>query len=349
MLGDRKIGRHAWVAAAGVLLTLCQDALAGSQRTFVGTSGTDNPNCSLAAPCRTFAAAIAATNAGGEVIVLQSGGYGTATIAKSVSMVAPPGIYAGVSVASGDGFTIDGTGIVVALRGLSINGVGGTNGISIHNAAKVDIEGCTIANFVGAGIQHLSGQLHVKDTLVRDNTGIGVWSIGTPQTDLQHVRLEANLDGVRAQDGAQVVVEDSVMVGNAHVGAFAFSGGGTAATSLTVIHSVMSFNQQGVQARSLASTAAAYANVTDSTMANNINGLLTTQDSGGNAAIYAVRNAITASSGADVSISANTFGFVDGNYMPGVYVAPGGTIMSRSNNTAGSVGVFGTLDHEPPF
>ena len=44
---------------AGVL-TLCQDALAGSQRTFVGTSGTDNPNCSLAAPCRTFAAAIAA-------------------------------------------------------------------------------------------------------------------------------------------------------------------------------------------------------------------------------------------------------------------------------------------------
>src|SRR5215831_3490796 len=92
------------------LLAATTDAGASAQRTFVASYGlTSNTafNCSLAKPCRAFGEAIGVTNAKGEVIVLDSAGYGPVTITKSVSLVAPPGIYAGITVLSGDGVTIN--------------------------------------------------------------------------------------------------------------------------------------------------------------------------------------------------------------------------------------------------
>jgi hypothetical protein len=52
------------------------------QRTFASTGGDDANSCSLTAPCRGFAAAIVAVASGGEVIVLDSGGYGVVTIGR---------------------------------------------------------------------------------------------------------------------------------------------------------------------------------------------------------------------------------------------------------------------------
>ena len=43
------------------------------------------------------------TDSGGEIVVLSSGGYGPVLINKSVSIIAPEGIYAGISVFSGSG------------------------------------------------------------------------------------------------------------------------------------------------------------------------------------------------------------------------------------------------------
>ena len=82
---------------------LMQDAAAAIQRTFVSGSGLDSNACSLAAPCRGFAAALAQTLPGGEVVVLDSAGYGPVTISQAVTLVAPSGVYAGISVFSGAG------------------------------------------------------------------------------------------------------------------------------------------------------------------------------------------------------------------------------------------------------
>src|SRR5436853_5663 len=83
-------------------------AIGSAQRTFVSAAtGNDANPCNRAAPCRNFAAAIAQTASGGEVVVLDSGGYGTVTISQAVSLVAPPGVYAGISVFSGTGITIN--------------------------------------------------------------------------------------------------------------------------------------------------------------------------------------------------------------------------------------------------
>jgi hypothetical protein len=337
------------LAGLALVAAMTTNALASSQRTFVGTTGTDNPNCSLAAPCRTFAAAITAASAGGEVVVLDSGGYGGATIAKSISIIAPPGICAGISVGSGDGITINGSAVVVSLRGLAINGQGGTNGVHITNAAKVEIDSCTISDFVGAGILHQSGKLYVRDSIVRNNTSIGIWSIGTPLAQLDRVKSEGNLDGVRAQDGATVVVDDSVLSDNVDVAAFAFGSTGFTTTTMSVSHSVMSFNQQGVQARSVTFLANVYVNVSDSTVSDNVDGLLTTQDAGGFVGIEAFRNTITQSTTVDIHVTASTYMEVDGNHIGSIAVDAGGTISTRDNNRFSSYSNNGTITHASPF
>src|ERR1700731_870308 len=97
-------------------------------RTFVSTAGADtntSVNCGPTAPCRTFSAALSVTASGGEIIVLNSGGYGPPfSIAQSVSITAPDGVYAGVTVGTGVGITIATAGVSVALKGVSINGTG---------------------------------------------------------------------------------------------------------------------------------------------------------------------------------------------------------------------------------
>ncbi len=89
---------------------------AAPQRTFVSGGGNDANPCSLASPCRSFTAAVTAVAAKGEVIVLDSAAYGTVTITKSVSLIAPSGIYAGVTVSAGDGITVNAPGGIVVLR-----------------------------------------------------------------------------------------------------------------------------------------------------------------------------------------------------------------------------------------
>ncbi len=181
-----------------VLLACAVEAFA-AQRTFVSVLGADAntaSNCSSASPCRGFAAALTVTDSGGEIIVKDSGGYGAVSINKSVSIIAPEGVYAGISVFSGDGIGISTAGVKIRLKGLSINGLGGTRGIYMTNGATLTVEGCVIRNFslapYGAGIQVETGAvLHVLDSLLQGNY-VGVGLQGGAQALLSRTRL---LDG----------------------------------------------------------------------------------------------------------------------------------------------------------
>jgi hypothetical protein len=145
------------VAVAAALLFLLPAAPAQAQlRTWVSGVGDDANPCSRTAPCKTFPGAISKTAAGGEISVLNPGGFGVVTITKSISIVADGGegsILAGaVSPPSGS------TGIIVnaastdtvILSGLIIDGgVNGLNGIRILSAKSVHIRNCVIRNFNG--------------------------------------------------------------------------------------------------------------------------------------------------------------------------------------------------------
>ncbi len=125
------------VAVAAALGLALAPAAFAAQRTFVSTSGSDSNACSLAAPCRSFATALVQTDVNGEIIVLDSGGYGTVTVNKAVKIQSPAGVYAGLSVASGTGITVNAPGATVVLRGLTVNGQGGTTGITFSAGSKL--------------------------------------------------------------------------------------------------------------------------------------------------------------------------------------------------------------------
>ena len=94
--------RFLLLLGASVLLTGGSALALPSQRTFVASYGSDlNPNCNLALPCRSFNAAIAQTNPGGEVVILDTAGYGPMVITKSIKIIGPSGVYGGISVQGG--------------------------------------------------------------------------------------------------------------------------------------------------------------------------------------------------------------------------------------------------------
>jgi hypothetical protein len=68
--------RVTFVVAAGLALAVALPAVsahAQAARTYVSAAGSDNPTCSLTAPCRHFQAAVAATAAESEVDALDPG------------------------------------------------------------------------------------------------------------------------------------------------------------------------------------------------------------------------------------------------------------------------------------
>jgi hypothetical protein len=169
------------------------------QRTFVSGGGNDNNPCTRTAPCRTFGTAIGQTNAGGEVYVLDTAGYGAFAITKSITINAPQGVIAGISVFSGDGIDINaGANDAVILRGLTLNNQGGqntTNGILFNTGATLHIENCVVSGFLSFGqrIWHKSaGSLFVKDTTVRGNYA-GIFLDGSGHASMEQVRLDGNV------------------------------------------------------------------------------------------------------------------------------------------------------------
>lgn len=123
-------------------------------RTWVSGVGDDVNPCSRTAPCKTFAGAISKTATGGEINVLDAGGYGAVTITKSMT-IDGKGSQASILSSLTNGIIINaGVDGVVTIRNLSINGAGnGLNGIKIIAAKKVIIEDCNLAGFTQKGIE----------------------------------------------------------------------------------------------------------------------------------------------------------------------------------------------------
>jgi hypothetical protein len=128
----------------------------------------------------------------GEVVVLDSAGYGTFTIAQPVSITAPAGVYAGISVFSG-GIGVNISSGWVVLENLVINGLGGAHGIYVSGPAKVRVSNCTIANFSMSGVTALESDtsLDIHDTVIR-GSNIGVLLQPLVSATLDRVQIVGN-------------------------------------------------------------------------------------------------------------------------------------------------------------
>ncbi|HEX3529647.1 MAG TPA: hypothetical protein VH988_21520, partial [Thermoanaerobaculia bacterium] len=75
----RKIA-FTFIALSLATLLYAMPAQAQATRTWVSGVGDDANPCSRTAPCKTFAGAISKTAPGGEINVLDPGGFGAVTI-----------------------------------------------------------------------------------------------------------------------------------------------------------------------------------------------------------------------------------------------------------------------------
>lgn len=229
LLKEDFVNRKTLIFVFIAILMLCIATMAQAQatRTWVSGVGDDANPCSRTAPCKTFAGAISKTATGGEISVLDPGGFGAVTITKSIT-INGDGTLAGILAAGTVGVIINPTSTsTVTLRNISINGAGtGTDGIRILNGAKIVIENCSIQGFINQGIDinpstaGLVQQVVVHNTEIRNNTqqGIQVLPSGTATVSLEvSESLIANhgLAGVDvAGTGNSAAIFNSVMTNN---------------------------------------------------------------------------------------------------------------------------------------
>ena len=239
-------------------LTFVSTARADGLRSYISPSGSDNRPCSRNQPCRTFDAALAKTDAGGEIIALETGTYDPTTITKSITLAAVPGADVAIRATGGNAVTVTpGTGDTVVLRGLRLGGPGknvaGTNGVFVDITSPnccitVHVENTIITDFED-GVQMnlgVAGRLLVSDSVMRANKNGINFSVGGAEANgasIERTRLEHNDTGLLAPNGNSITVSNSVATGNG-------TGVQTDGGKVDVFNSVVTKNSTGIKTNS---------------------------------------------------------------------------------------------------
>ncbi|MEY2577391.1 MAG: hypothetical protein QOI49_215 [Verrucomicrobiota bacterium] len=196
-------------------------------RTWVSGVGDDVNPCSRTAPCKTFAGAISKTAEGGEIDVLDPGGFGTVTITKALTLDGTHGSgFGSILNAQVPGINVNitsGTHIndaVVILRSLYIQGASqapsgaGTHGINVTRVDRLFVDDCHIEGQTTTGINAnmaSAGALFVRDCdFENTNTAIkGTTTVGKVLMDATNISVHGNTNGVQYLTNAQGSVTNS--------------------------------------------------------------------------------------------------------------------------------------------
>lgn len=215
--------------AALISASLCSTAQA-QLRVFVSGLGDDLNPCTRTSPCRNFQRGHDAVAEGGEVVALDSAGYGAVTISKSVTLDGA-GHHAGIASFTGAAIAVNAASAKVVLRGLTLNSAGGVYGIHATAVSVLHIEGLVVNGFntgITISLNADGSEIYIKDTIVRNSTGniAGIFiqtQLGTVRAAIDHCRAENNSGvGFFASARAQVTVSHSVAAGNSNSGFLAF-------------------------------------------------------------------------------------------------------------------------------
>jgi len=238
---------------AGLVIGLASPAYAQATRTWVSGVGDDVNPCSRTAPCKTFAGAISKTADGGFINVLDSGGFGSVTITKGIT-IDGEGAHAGVLAAGGvNGITINAAGKKVTLRNLAIeSGTPGSPapvspgniGIRVLNAAEVHIENCFIGRFNSHAIDFQpagGGEGFINNVTAVGNLGSAV-SVVTGRVSVNRLEAYTNDAGVFVRGTAIATVRESSAVG----GSVGFGANTVAGAVLNLENVTTTHNANGI-------------------------------------------------------------------------------------------------------
>ncbi|MFY9556486.1 MAG: right-handed parallel beta-helix repeat-containing protein [Blastocatellia bacterium] len=237
----------------GVCLFCSSLAQAQACRTWVSAVGSDANPCSRTAPCQTFAGAISKTAEGGEIDVIDPGGYGSVTITKSITIDGGTGSGWASILSSGTNgvivnVTTNPTTAVVILRHISINGTrngttcaDGLNGIRYLAGSKLIVDDCTIFGFSQKAIDvnlAATGSLAVSNTYIEDCfDGIVMTnSGGTMKGVVSNSKITMTTNsGLNLLSGT-ATISNSVVSNNASFGVIAQGGSAINATNNVLSH-----------------------------------------------------------------------------------------------------------------
>ena len=217
-------------------------------RVFVASSGMDTNDGGRATPKRTFQAAHDAVAAGGDIVVLDTAGYGAVIITKSVSIVGSPGVtaFAAPSSITGVALEVEAPNAAVTIRGITITG--GAYGVFAGKVRQLVVENCVIRN-LGVGVYLVpdtDASLVVRNTSLRDmiqgiqltanaantaisavisdvevtgatvgvNTQTRVYGSNAKATVSQSTISNASVAGVLAEGNSEIVVNNSILANN---------------------------------------------------------------------------------------------------------------------------------------
>jgi hypothetical protein len=278
-----------------VCLVCGSAAQAQATRTWVSGVGDDANPCSRTAPCKTFAGAISKTAAGGEISVLDPGGFGGVTITKAIT-INGDGTLAGILAANINAIIINaGVNDVVIIRNISINGAtSGLSGIRYLAGKQVIVENCWISG-MSKGIDVNVGanaRIDVINTsIAKASDGITMTnSAGVLQGTLNNVRINNTSNaGVNLLSGS-LSITNSVISDNSNVGIIAQGG-----ALINVANSMVSHNATGFSTNN----AAANIRLSNNVITNNTNAFSITA---GTIATFQ-NNTVTAGQGAGTTNS----------------------------------------------
>jgi parallel beta helix pectate lyase-like protein len=195
-------------------------AQAQASRTWVSGVGDDADPCSRTAPCKTWSSAFSKTTTGGEINSIDSGGFGTLNITKSITIDGGESFSSSLAALT-TGFIINAPGAHITIRNVSIDGAGnGTDGIRVLQAASVVVENVKIFGFTGQGIDwaptSADGFLTVKNVSISQCTGGGISVANTSgfgRVSIEKSTFHRGAFGIKAGTNAVITVSESVANG----------------------------------------------------------------------------------------------------------------------------------------
>jgi hypothetical protein len=273
------------VIAAIVVFLIAAQSPAQLARVFLSGTGDDANDCSIqATPCRSLAMAVTQCPAKGEIIVLTSGGFGSANITKPLTINAAGGVVAFnartiyVTISSSD---------PVVIRGLSMQGsvFGDAWGIDLSGGGTLIVEKSIFDGFAVGGIrQGAPSTLLVNDCEFRNGSGDGLVAMANT-TDVNRLTIQNSrflnnaFAGLELQSNTNAVIKNSVISGN-RFGVFAVgsSYGDPKVTvdSCVIAHNTKAVDSAGIRAQDFVSQPYDVAvRVTNSEIYGNTTGLFT--------------------------------------------------------------------------
>ena len=266
-------------ACIAAVLMVCTPAHAQIFRAYVASDGSDANPCTLQQPCRLLPAALGAVADGGEIWMLDSANYNTATVnvGKSVSILAIPGALGSVVAIGGPAISIATAGAKVKLRNLVIvplPGGSGTDGISMTGGISLTVQDCLLENLPGNAISAIGAfAIRLTDVTIRDNAIYGVLLQDGARATITRAVISGSLYGVAARGTLASTtttadIADTTLDANGY-GAFAWSLNATAVVKASLRESrVVRGSGIGVYAESLSGGSVTFS-VTNNIISNN--------------------------------------------------------------------------------